>query len=65
MGKETPSPFLGSGGHGCEPQESAGFGESKQSCVPVIEMLSHRLGEHGVELETRETGVIDCFFLRA
>ena len=29
------------------PQEQAGFGDSKWGRVPEIEMLGHRLGEHG------------------
>ena len=32
--------------------------------MPEIDRLSHRLGEHGVQTETRETGGIDCFSLR-
>ena len=50
---------------GCAPQEPAGFGDSKRGRVPDPEMLSHRLGEHGVRMETRETGVTDCFSLKA
>ena len=45
-------------------QESAGFGDSKQGHVPEIEMLRHRPDEHGVQTETRENGVTDCFSLR-
>ena len=37
----------------CMLQESAGFGDSEQGHVPETEMLGHRLGEHGVRLETR------------
>ena len=44
---------------GCEPQESTGFGDSKWGHIPGIEMLSHRLGEHRGQTETKETGVID------
>lgn len=28
--------------------------------MPQIEMLHHMLGEHRMQSETRETGVIDC-----
>lgn len=51
--------------HGCATQESAGFGDLKQGCVPEIEMLSHRLGELGVQMGTRETGGMDRFSWRA
>ena len=34
-----------------------GFGNLKQGCVPEIKMLGHRLGEHGVQTETGQTGV--------
>ena len=44
-------------------QESA-VRDSKWGHVPETEILDHRLGEHGVCLETREIGVIDCFSLR-
>ena len=45
-------------------QESTGFGDSKQGHMPETETLGHRLGEHRVQRETKETGVIDCFSLR-
>lgn len=45
-------------------QESEGFGDSAQGGVPVTEMLSHSLGEDGIQPETRETGVTDCSSLR-
>ena len=50
---------------GSTPQESAGFRDSKRAHVPEIEMLGHRPGEHGVQPESGETGVIDCFSLGA
>ena len=31
---------------------------------PEIQILHHRLDEYGLWMETRETGVIDCFYLR-
>lgn len=47
------------------PQKSAGFGDLKQSHMPETEMLSHRLGKHGLQTETRDTGMVDCFSPRA
>ena len=48
------------------PQEFAGFGDSKWSHkLGEIETLGHRLCKHKVWMETRETGVMDCFSLRA
>ena len=32
--------------------------------MPAIKTLGHRLGEHGVETETKKTRMIDCFSLR-
>ena len=46
------------------PQESAGFGGSKGGGLPEIAILRHRVGEHGGGMATRESGVIDCFFMR-
>ena len=46
---------------GSMPQESAKLGDSKQGLVPETEMLSHRLDKHGVQRETKETEVNDCF----
>ena len=46
-------------------QGSAEFGDSRWSRVPETEMLGHKLGELGVQLEARETGVIERFSLRA
>ena len=39
-------------------QESIKFGDWKWDCVTDIKMLSHRLSEHRVLTETRETRVI-------
>lgn len=47
-----------------ELQQSAGLRDSRQGLVPEIDTAGHRLGEHGVQMETRETGVTDCFLLR-
>ena len=47
-----------------ELQESAGLRDSRQGLVPEIDTLGHRLGEHGVQMGTRETGGLDCFSLR-
>ena len=49
----------------CTLQESAGFGDLKRGRVPEREMLGHRLGEHGVQTETRQTGVTDSLSWRA
>ena len=61
---EIPPSSSGKSSTEASRQESAGFRDSKQGHVPEIEMLSHRVGEHGVWTETRETGVINCFSLR-
>ena len=44
--------------HRCTLQESEEFGDFKWGLVPEIEMHGHRLGEHSVRMETRETKVI-------
>ena len=46
------------------PQKSAGFGDSKGGGMPEIAMLRHQVGEHGGGMATRESGMIDCFFMR-
>ena len=52
----SPSPRRSSKGTHCN--ESTGFGNLKWSHEPEIETLGHRLGEHGVQTKTRETGMI-------
>ena len=49
---------------GCMPQEFAGFVDTKRGHMPEIEMLDHRLGEHRLWPETRQSRMIDSFFLR-
>ena len=36
-----------------------------RSHMSEIEMLGHKVGEHGLGLGTRKTGMIDCFSQRA
>jgi len=62
LGSRSPSRGPGSGRTTARPTPS---GASKQGRVPEIEMLGHRPGDHRVQPETWETGMINCFFLRA
>ena len=48
---------------GSVPQDSVKFGDVKLSRAPEIKSFSHSRGEHRVWMETRETKVVDCFFL--
>ena len=56
--RETLLPSLGRSSKSMI-QESAGFEDSKWGHMLEIETSSHRLSEHGVPTETRNTGVID------
>ena len=47
------------------PQEFLKFEVLKLSCMPEIERLGHRQGEHRVQMETGDTDVTDCSSVRA